>query len=162
MCKSQEVSLLISSKGVPGRIWLQILWWSNFWQTSTQKVAAWLGQIIPLRVVLCYLSSRWRQKQRQSVCWLDGLHCSWDCASSSSVKAPQKLKSSRSKYSTTRQMCRHSREMKHTMCGYLLSLMTLTLVIFTLRYWSTECKIPVTARSFFSSTVTWRKFDNCN
>jgi len=40
------------------------------------------------------------------------------------------------------------------MCGYLASLTTFTLFSFTFRYWSTECSVPVMARSFFSSTVT--------
>lgn len=43
---------------------------------------------------------------------------------------------------------------KHTMCGYLVSFCTCVLVSLMLRYWSTECSVPVIAKSFFSSTVT--------
>lgn len=45
-----------------------------------------------------------------------------------------------------------SREL--TMCGYFCSLTTCTLLSLIFKYWSTECNIPVMARSFFSSTVT--------
>ena len=40
------------------------------------------------------------------------------------------------------------------MCGYLDSLTTLMFSSLTLRYWSTECRVPMIIRSFFSSTVT--------
>lgn len=40
------------------------------------------------------------------------------------------------------------------MWGNLSSLTTLTLSSLMFMYWSTECSVPVMARSFFSSTVT--------
>lgn len=40
-----------------------------------------------------------------------------------------------------------------SMWGYLSGLATLMLFSLMLRYWSTECSVPVMARSFFSSTV---------
>lgn len=41
-----------------------------------------------------------------------------------------------------------------TMCGYFSWSTTLVFSSFMLRYWSTECSVPLIARSFFSSTVT--------
>lgn len=44
-----------------------------------------------------------------------------------------------------------------TIWGYFVSFCTCVFVSLMLRYWSTECKVPVMARSFFSSTVTWQQ-----
>lgn len=41
------------------------------------------------------------------------------------------------------------------MCGYFCSFTTRMLFSLMFRYWSTLCSVPVIAKSFFSSTVTW-------
>jgi len=43
-----------------------------------------------------------------------------------------------------------------SMCGYFCSFTTRMLFSLMFRYWSTLCSVPVIAKSFFSSTVTWK------
>ena len=40
------------------------------------------------------------------------------------------------------------------MWGYFCSFITIVLFSLMFKYWSTECSVPLMAKSFFSSTVT--------
>lgn len=67
----------------------------------------------------------------------------------------RRLLSTSCTYPSSKPDRRHYLARTDSMCGYFCSFTTRMLFSLMLRYWSTLCSVPVIARSFFSSTVTW-------